>query len=114
MLKFAISICVLLTTPVFSATHKVPEDEPIVTIEIPDEWQTKEIGESIQATAPSDPYHILIVPPEGSKIAETIGEAMRYIRNTGGIVVKADSSAMPEAVRFCTIMSTTIPCAATA
>jgi len=91
MLKFAISICVLLATPVFSATHKVPEDEPVVTIEIPDDWQTKEVGESIQATAPGEPVHVLIVPPEGSKIAETIGEAMRYIRNTGGIVVKADS-----------------------
>jgi hypothetical protein len=31
------------------------------------------------------------VPPEGSKIAETMGEAMRYIRGTGSIVVKADS-----------------------
>ena len=91
MLKFVISICVLLATPAFSGTHKLPEDEPIVTIEIPDEWQTKEIGESILTTAPGDPIHVLIVPPEGSKIAETMGEAMRYIRGTGGIVVKADS-----------------------
>jgi hypothetical protein len=91
MLKFVISICALLATPAFSATHKVPEDEPIVTIEIPDEWQTKEVGESVQATAPGDPVHVLIVPPEGNKVAETMGEAMRYIRNTGGIVVRADS-----------------------
>src|ERR1700704_1319175 len=91
MLKVAISICVLLTTPAFSATHQVPEEEPIVTIEIPDEWQTKEIGESVQATAPGDPVHVLVVPPEGSKIAEAMGEAMRYIRGTGGIVVRADS-----------------------
>ena len=91
MLKVAISICVLLATPAFSATHKVPEDEPIVTIEIPDDWPTKEVGESLQATAPGDPVHILVVPPEGSKVAETMGEAMRYIRNTGGIVVRADS-----------------------
>ena len=91
MLKFVISICVLLATPAFSATHKLPEDEPIVAIEIPDEWQTKEVGESLLATAPGDSFHVLIVPPEGSKIAETMGEAMRYIRNTGGIVVRADS-----------------------
>jgi hypothetical protein len=91
MLKFALSICVLLATPAFSATHNVPEDKPIVTIEIPDEWQTKEVGESVQATAPGDPFRVLIVPPEGSKIAETMGEAMRYIRGTSGIVVKSDS-----------------------
>jgi hypothetical protein len=91
MLKVALSICVLLAAPAFSATHNVPEDKPIVTIEIPDEWQTKEVGESVQATAPGDPFRVLIVPPEGSKIAETMGEAMRYIRNTGGIAVKPDS-----------------------
>jgi hypothetical protein len=91
MLKFVIPICVLLATPAFSATHKLPEDQPIVTIEIPDEWQTKEIGESVLASALGDPIHVLILLPEGSKIAEAMGEAMRYIRNTGGIVVKADS-----------------------
>jgi hypothetical protein len=91
MLKFAISICVRLAASAFSATHKVPEDEPFVTIEIPDEWQTKEIGESVLATVPGDPVHVLIVPPERNKIAEAMGEAMRYIRSTDGIVVKADS-----------------------
>ena len=91
LLKFVISICVLLATPAFSATHKLPNDEPYVTIEFPDEWQTKEIGESIMATAPGEPIHVLIVPPERNKVAEAMGEAMRYIRNTGGIVVKAES-----------------------
>ena len=91
MLNFVILLCALLATPVFATVHKVPEEEPLITVEIPDDWQTKEVGESIQATAPADPVHVLIVPPEGSKIAETMGEAMRYIRNTGGIVVKADS-----------------------
>ena len=92
MLRSAILIGVLTTTPsVFSATHKVPDDEPVVTIEIPDEWQTKDVGESLQATAPAEPVHVLVVPPEGTKIAETMGEAMRYIRNSGGIMVKGES-----------------------
>src|SRR5437773_1799639 len=91
MLNFVILLCALLATPVFATVHKVPEEEPLITVEIPDDWQTKEVGESVQATAPADPVHVLIVPPEGSKIAETMGEAMRYIRNTGGIVVKADT-----------------------
>jgi hypothetical protein len=80
-----------MAAPAFCATHKVPEEEPLVTIEIPDEWKTKEVGECIQATAPDDPLHVMVVPPEGSKIAETMGEVMRYIRNTGGIKVKPES-----------------------
>jgi hypothetical protein len=92
MRRTALLVCILLlATPAFSATHKVPEEEPLVTIEIPDEWQTKEVGESLKASAPGEPVHVLVVPPEGTKIAETMGEVMRYIRNTGGIVVKADS-----------------------
>ena len=81
----------LLATPAFSAVHNIPEDEPLVTIEIPDQWQTKEVGESLQATAPHEQVRVLVVPPEGTKIAETMGEAMRYIRGSGGIVVKAES-----------------------
>jgi hypothetical protein len=90
MLKFVIVFCAAVATPVFPAVHQVPEEEPLVTIEIPNEWQTKEIGESLQATAPSGSFHVLIIPSE-AKVAETIGEAMRYIRNTGGITVKRDS-----------------------
>ena len=89
MLKLVIPACVLLVAPAFSATHKVPEEEPIITVDIPDQWQTRELGESILATAPGDAVHLLIVPPEGTKIAETMGEAMRFIRNSGSIVVKA-------------------------
>jgi len=93
MLRFAILLSVLITSTssTFSATHQVPQDEPVVTIEIPDQWQTKDVGESLQATAPAEPVHVLVVPPEGTKIAETMGEAMRYIRNSGGIVVKGES-----------------------
>ena len=91
MLKLVIPACVLLVAPAFSATHKVPEEEPIIIVDIPDQWQTRELGESILATAPGDAVHLLIVPPEGTKVAETMGETMRYIRNSGGITVKPDS-----------------------
>lgn len=92
MLRSAVLVVALLAaTLVFPATHKVPEEEALVTIEIPDEWQTKQVGERLQATAPDDPVHVMVVPPEGVKIAETMGETMRYIRGTGGIVVRADS-----------------------
>jgi hypothetical protein len=91
MLRLAIVISAAMLAPAFSATHKVPDEEPLVTIEIPDQWQTKQVGESLKATAPDDLVHIVVVPPEGIKIAETMGEVMRYIRGAGGIVVRADS-----------------------
>jgi hypothetical protein len=91
MRRFAVLLCVALVTPAFSATHKVPGDEPIATIQIPDKWQSKEIGEGVEATSPDGAVCFLIIPAEGKKVAESMGEAMRYLRGKGGITVKADS-----------------------
>lgn len=91
MQRFAVFSFLLLVGPAFAATHKVPEDEPIATVEIPDKWQTGQRGEAIEATSPDGAVHFLVVPPERNKVAEAMGEAMRYIRNSGGIVVRPES-----------------------
>jgi hypothetical protein len=91
MRKFMAFLCAVLVTPAFSATHKVPADDPIATIQIPDKWQSKEVGEGVEATSPDDALHFLVIPVEANKIAESMGEAMRYLRNRDGITVKSDS-----------------------
>jgi hypothetical protein len=84
-------LCAALVAPAFAATHKVPTDEPIATFSVPDKWQTKERVDNIEATSPDGTMHFLILQPEGRKIAEGMGEIMRYIRNSGNVVVQADS-----------------------
>ena len=93
MRKFILNawLCAALVAPAFGATHKVPTEEPIATVSIPDKWPTKERAENIEATSPDGAMHFLVLQPEGRKVAEGMGEIMRYIRNTGGIVVQADS-----------------------
>lgn len=91
MRKFTAFLCAVLVTPAFSATHKVPADDPIATIQIPDKWQSKEVGEGVEATSPDGAVHFLVMPVEANKIAESMGEAMRYLRNRDGITVKSDS-----------------------
>jgi hypothetical protein len=91
MRKFAAFLCVALVTPALSATHKVPADDPIATIQIPDKWQSKELGEGVEATSPDGGVSFLIMPVEGRKVAESMGEAMRYLRGKSGITVKSDS-----------------------
>jgi hypothetical protein len=89
--KFWILFCALFALPIYAATHTVPPEEPLVSVDVPDQWQTKQLGDVFHATAPKEPLNVLVVPPEGTKIAETMGEVMRYIRNSGGIVVKPES-----------------------
>jgi hypothetical protein len=91
MRKFTAFLCAVLVTPAFSATHKVPADDPIATIQIPNKWQTKEYEERVEANSPDGAVHFLVMPVERNKIAESMGEAMRYLRNRDGITVKSDS-----------------------
>jgi len=93
MQKFVVSVllCAISIAPAISATHKVPGDEPLASIAIPDKWQTKEVGEAVQAISPDGTVFFLVMAAEPGKIAESMGEAMRYLRNQGGLTVKADT-----------------------
>lgn len=84
-------LCFASIAPTSGATHKILTEEPIATVAIPDKWQTTERADNIEAISPESALHFLIVVPEGRKIAEAMGEAMRYLRNSGGIVVQAES-----------------------
>jgi hypothetical protein len=91
MEKYAVFLFLLLIGSSFARTYSVPLDEPIATVRIPDNWPTQQRGEYIDATMPDDAGHVLVVPVEGPKVADSMGDAMRYIRRTGTIKVKADS-----------------------
>jgi hypothetical protein len=81
----------LLVASAIAATHKVPEEEPIATVAIPNKWQSKQVGEAMEARSPDGKLHFMVAPVEGRKVAETMGEVMRYIRGLGGIVVSPES-----------------------
>src|SRR5438552_2163696 len=93
MLKSLIAtlFCAVIGTTATGASHNVPLDEPIATVQTPDKWQTKEYEERIEVSSPDSAISFMVVLPEGSKIAEAMGETMRYIRNRDGIVVQSDS-----------------------
>ena len=84
-------LCAGLVGSAFSATYNVPRGETIATIRIPEKWQTKEYEERVETISPDRAFSFLVIRPEGNKIAETMGEAMRYIRNRGGITVKSET-----------------------
>ena len=88
---FTTLLCLGLVAPAFGGKHKVPPDEPIVTVEVPDKWKTTERGEHIEAISPDSAVSILVMPAEAKKINEAMGEAMRYLRNKGGITVRSNS-----------------------
>lgn len=90
-LVLSVLLCAGWMAPANSAPHKVPRDQPIATVAIPDKWQTREFEERVETTSPDGAVFFLMMPAESGKIAESMGEAMRYLRNRGGITVKADT-----------------------
>lgn len=91
MRNYALLLSLALVGQAFPGTHRIPEDEPIATVRIPDDWKVEAHGECVEGVTAKGAVHVLIMPVEGSKVAESMGEAMRYIRRTGTVVVKADS-----------------------
>ena len=71
--------------------HKVPPEEPIATIEIPRSWQTAKHAEFMEAISADASVHVIIIHPEGGKIADAMGETMRYIRRAGDISIDPGS-----------------------
>lgn len=86
----ALFLSLALVGPVFPGTHRIPEDEPIATVRIPDDWKVETHGECVEGITAKGAVHVLTMPVEGHQAAESMAEAMRYIRRTGTVVVNAD------------------------
>jgi len=93
MKQFAIACCGFVAiTSGFADTHKIPPEEPFATIRINDKWKVKPQGDAIEADSPDGSVVFLVASVERNKVAEAVGEAMRYLRNRGGgIAVKSES-----------------------
>jgi hypothetical protein len=81
-------VLLIVATPVLAETYSVPKDESVVSVKMPENWKIKEHEEFIEGTAPDGAVHVLVLAVEGTKLAESMGEGVRYIRNTGAIVIK--------------------------
>jgi hypothetical protein len=91
MRNFAAFVCVVVAAPAYSATHKLPADDPIATIQIPEKWPTKEYEERVEATSADGTVNFFVMLAETNKVKESMLEAMRYVKGRNGITVKADS-----------------------
>lgn len=81
----------LLSPSVSGGTYKVPDEKPIVSIRIPDNWKTRTTEEYVEAISPDGALQVLVIPAEVHKINESIGEVMRYLRGKTGVIVNAES-----------------------
>ena len=74
-----------------AATYRLPAEEPYGKVKIPDRWKTQTHEEFIETTSPDRAARVLVVAVEGRKVQEAMGEALRYIRRAGTLVINAQS-----------------------
>jgi hypothetical protein len=91
MMKFVVLFALAAMSSAFADTQKIPKEEPFATIRVPDKWQIKEHPEALETVSPDGAIFFLIATVERNKIAETIGEEMRFMRNRDNILVKTES-----------------------
>ena len=92
MKGYALLLCLGFAQLAGAGTYSVPEDEPVISVKIPEKWKVQEHDEFVEGTTPDGTMHVLALAVEGTKVAESLGEGVRYIRNTGGIVINADTA----------------------
>jgi hypothetical protein len=96
MPKLVLAVLLSLTFchPCLAGTHKVPTDEPVAVITIPDEWKTDTTEKGIEATSSDGEVYLAIEATDSDSIKESVGDAVKYLKSKG--VTVTDSSMKQE------------------
>src|SRR3954464_9981184 len=77
-------LATLLAAPALAATQKIPEDNPIVTVDVPDKgWTTTKIAGGIEVNDDDDEVYLSIQGIDGNNAGETVAAALAYLTRQG-------------------------------
>ena len=77
-------LATLLAVPALAATHKIPEDNPLVTVVVPDKgWKATKIARGIELEDDDDEVYLSIEGIDGNNAAETGAAAVAYLNRQG-------------------------------
>ena len=77
-------LAALLAAPALAATYKIPEDNPIVTIVVPDKgWKTSKIARGIELSDEDDEVYLAVEGVDGNNASETVAAGVAYLNRQG-------------------------------
>lgn len=62
---------------------KLPDDNPVVTMTVPDDWSPRDAGEGIEATSPDGSTYIAFEVSDAKDITKLIEEAIKFLAKEG-------------------------------
>jgi hypothetical protein len=80
-------LATLLAVPALAETHKIPEDNPLVTVVVPDKgWNVTKIARGIELGDEDDEVYLSIEGIDGNNAAETGAAAVVYLNRQGVVL----------------------------
>jgi len=92
-LLFAV-VATLLAGPALAETHKIPEENPLVTVVVPDKgWSADKIARGIEVSDDDDEVYLSIEAIDDNNVTTTVTGAIAYLERQG---VTIDASTKTE------------------
>jgi hypothetical protein len=82
-LSLALLLALALLTPSYGKTFKVPDEESIASITIPDDWKSKEIDSGVESQSADGEVYFYVEATDAKGIDKSIVEAVEYLSGQG-------------------------------
>jgi hypothetical protein len=92
-LSLALLLALALLTPSYGKTFKVPAEDSIASITIPDDWKSKEIDSGVEAQSADDEVYFYVEATDAKGLEKQIEEAVEYLKGQG---VTVDEKSMKQ------------------
>ena len=85
----AVMLTAALAVPVLAETFKIPDDDPIVTITVPDGWTATQIDKGIELMSDDDEVYLAIEGTQMKGLVELTVDAVKFLNRAGVTVDKS-------------------------
>lgn len=82
-LVFAITLSLGLAGSVFAAAHKVPEENPVATVDAPTGWKAESYDKGVELTSDDGEVYIAVEETSAKGVEKSMDEAMDYLKKKG-------------------------------
>jgi len=85
----AVMLAAALVQPALAERHRIPADNPIVTIEVPEDWTATQIDKGIEVSSDDDEVYIAIEGTPMKSLVELTTDTVSYLNRAGVTVDKS-------------------------
>ena len=85
----AVMLTAVLAVPALAETFRIPASDPIVTIEVPEDWTATQIDKGIELSSDDDEVYLAIEGTPMKGLVELTTDAVKFLNRAGVTVDKS-------------------------